>query len=79
MTHEHMAQGLGVRRSGVTEGAIALQHLGLIRYARGRIAILDRLGLERRACACYALISESLERLFPAPQVTAQTAGHSQR
>lgn len=67
MTHDQMARSLGVRRSGVTEGAINLYHLGLIRYARGRIAILDRVGLERRTCVCYALISESLERLLPAP------------
>ncbi len=75
MTHELMARGLGVRRSGVTEAAINLQQLGLIRYVRGRIAILDRLGLERRVCSCYALISESLERLLPAPRRRAQVVG----
>ncbi len=69
MTHETMARSLGMRRSSVTESALCLQGLGLIRYARGRIAVVDRLGLERRGCACYVHISESVEQVSPASQL----------
>jgi CRP-like cAMP-binding protein len=41
MTQELIANMLGVRREGVTEGAMKLQHAGLIRYARGRISVLN--------------------------------------
>jgi CRP-like cAMP-binding protein len=61
-TQALIAARLGVRRAGVSECAHALQAEGLIRYARGRIALLDRAGLERRACACYGLIREHFER-----------------
>src|SRR6202166_4934107 len=50
MTQELIANMLGVRREGVTEAALQLQKVGLIRYARGRITVLDREGLERRTC-----------------------------
>lgn len=56
MTHEVIARALGVRREGVSEGASKLQHAGLIRCGRGRITVLDRCGLERHACECYALV-----------------------
>jgi Mn-dependent DtxR family transcriptional regulator len=56
---------LGVRREGVTEGAMKLQHAGLIRYARGRISVLDRAGLEKRTCECYAVVKKEYERLLP--------------
>ena len=51
-TQELIANMLGVRREGVTEAALALQKAGLITYARGRITVLDRPGLERRSCEC---------------------------
>jgi CRP-like cAMP-binding protein len=56
MTQELIANMLGVRREGVTEGALKLQHAGLIRYARGHISVLDRDGLEKRSCECYAVV-----------------------
>ncbi|MDC8785192.1 Crp/Fnr family transcriptional regulator [Roseateles koreensis] len=65
MTHELIASMLGVRREGVTENALKLQHAGLIRYARGRIKVLDRPGLERRSCECYAVVKQEYERLLP--------------
>jgi CRP-like cAMP-binding protein len=65
MTQELIADRLGVRREGVTDGAYLLQKLGLIRYARGRISVLDREGLERRACECYAVGKQECRRLLP--------------
>jgi CRP-like cAMP-binding protein len=65
MTQELIANMLGVRREGVTEGAHKLQLAGLIRYSRGRITILDRAGLERRTCECYKVVREEYRRLLP--------------
>ncbi len=66
MTHELIANMLGVRREGVTEAALKLQVAGLIRYARGHITVLDRGGLESRACECYAVVKKEYDRLLPA-------------
>jgi CRP-like cAMP-binding protein len=65
MTQELIANMLGVRREGVTEGAMKLQQAGLIRYARGRISVLDRAGLEKRTCECYAVVKKEYDRLLP--------------
>jgi CRP-like cAMP-binding protein len=66
MTQELIANMLGVRREGVTEGALKLQHAGLIQYARGHITILDRAGLEKRSCECYSVVKKEYDRLLPA-------------
>ena len=66
MTQELIANMLGVRREGVTEGASKLQHAGLIRYSRGRITVIDRPGLEKRTCECYAVVKKEYDRLLPA-------------
>jgi CRP-like cAMP-binding protein len=65
MTQELIANMLGVRREGVTEGALKLQQAGLIRYARGHISVLDRDGLEKRSCECYAVVKKEYDRLLP--------------
>ncbi len=65
MTQELIANMLGVRREGVTESALKLAQDGLIRYARGRISVLDRPGLERRTCECYAVVKKEYDRLLP--------------
>ena len=70
MTQELIANMLGVRREGVTEAALRLQHAGLIRYARGHISVLDRLGLEQRSCECYAVVKKEYDRLLPARTAT---------
>jgi len=66
MTQELIANMLGVRREGVTEAAGHLHDAGLIRYHRGHITVLDRAGLERRTCECYAALRKEYERLLPA-------------
>jgi len=65
MTQELIANMLGVRREGVTEAALKLQKLGLIRYSRGRITVLDRPKLEKRTCECYAVVKKEYDRLLP--------------
>ncbi len=70
MTQELIANMLGVRREGVTESASKLQNAGLIRYARGRITVLDRAGLEKRSCECYGVVRKEYDRLLPAKPAT---------
>jgi CRP-like cAMP-binding protein len=68
MTQELISNMLGVRREGVTEAALKLQKAGLIRYSRGRIAVLDRPGIEARCCECYVVVKREYDRLLPATQ-----------
>lgn len=63
MTQELIANMLGVRRGGVTEAARKLQALGVIDYHRGRIQVLDRARLEKRACECYRVVRRETDRL----------------
>ncbi len=65
MTQELISNMLGVRREGVTESALKLQKANLIQYSRGRITVLDRPGLERRTCECYAVVKREYDRLLP--------------
>ena len=64
MTQELISGMLGVRREGITEAAGRLQRDGLILYRRGHITVLDRRGLEKHACECYAVVSNELIRLL---------------
>lgn len=64
LSHEYLAMMLGARRSGVTIAAASLQHAGFIRYARGKIVILNRKGLENAACECYAVAREQFGPLL---------------
>jgi len=64
MTQELVASMLGVRREGITEIAGELQRTGVIHYRRGHITVLDRSGLETRACECYAVVKKELSRLL---------------
>jgi Mn-dependent DtxR family transcriptional regulator len=65
MTQELIANMLGVRREGVTEAALKVQKAGLIKYARGHISVLDRIGLEKRTCECYQVVKSEYDRLLP--------------
>jgi len=65
MTQELIANMLGVRREGVTEAAGKLQKLGVIRYSRGHITVLDRPRLEQLCCECYAVVKRETDRLLP--------------
>ena len=75
MTQELIANMLGVRREGVTTAAGKLQKLGVIRYSRGRITVLDRPKLEELSCECYAVVKHEMDRLMPyispSPTITA--------
>jgi len=65
MTQELIAIILGVRRGAISEVAKKMQDAGLIEYHRGRIVLLDRPGLEARACECYAVLKKEFDRLLP--------------
>jgi CRP-like cAMP-binding protein len=76
LTHEFIAEMLGVRRASITESAVGFQKKGWIRYKRGHITILDRFGLEKAACECYRVVRQELERYLTTivPQLHQQAA-----
>ncbi|MBT9502779.1 MAG: Crp/Fnr family transcriptional regulator [Burkholderiaceae bacterium] len=64
ITHDLIANMLGVRREGVSEAASQLQTQGFIRYRRGHITVVDRAGLEGKVCECYGVVKKELARLL---------------
>ena len=64
LTHEFLAQMLGVCRPTVTAVAGTFQKAGLISYHRGTITVLDRKGLEAVSCKCYEVVVKELNRLL---------------
>ncbi len=77
ITHDALSRILGARRAGITEAAGTLQKLGLIRYCRGHIVVIDRPGLKAIACDCYAQDVATYEgtmgELSPAPAASEAT------
>ncbi|MEB3360043.1 MAG: Crp/Fnr family transcriptional regulator [Synechococcales bacterium] len=65
LTQEFLATMLGTRRASITTAASALQKANLIRYSRGKIVVLDPIGLRLAACECYSAIREEYQRLSP--------------
>jgi CRP-like cAMP-binding protein len=65
LTQESLAEMLGVQRTTVSSVTAALQARGLVRTRRGGVEVLDRPGLERAACECYAAVEEHFARLLP--------------
>jgi CRP-like cAMP-binding protein len=76
-THEFLSHMLGTNRKSVTLAALSLQRAGLISYSRGKIKILNRRGLEKVSCECYAIVKERFDA-FLKPPATA-VAGNSKR
>ena len=76
MTHDLIANMLGVRREGVSIAAGHLQKSGLIKYVRGTITILDRPGLEAAACECYQVVKDEYDRLLGKYVSKNQPPGH---
>jgi CRP-like cAMP-binding protein len=77
LTHEFLAEMLGVQRSTISVVARNLQSAGLIGQSRGHIEVTDRSGLEENACECYDVVRRSYERLLPmtyAPKAPAPRA-----
>lgn len=70
LTQEALAQMLGVQRTTVTAVAGLLQEQGVIGTGRGRIEILDRAGLERRACECHDAVEQHFQHLLPEVEIT---------
>jgi len=64
MTQQLIGNMLGVRRAGVTEATGKLEKGGVIRYSSGRITVLDRAKLEKRACECYGVVKKEIKRLL---------------
>lgn len=64
LTQEFLSYMLGTRRSGVTEAASSLSQVGIIRYSRGKIQILDRNALEATSCECYQVVKKEFARLL---------------
>ena len=64
LTHELISQTLGVRRAGITGSSLEFKDAGLIEYTRGHIRLIDRHGLEARACECYRVIKDEYDRLY---------------
>jgi CRP-like cAMP-binding protein len=77
LTHEFIAQMLGVRRSGVTETAGALQSRGLIDYGRKKLQVVDAPGLEATSCECFGVIRDEYDRLLGLERDRAGGSGSS--
>lgn len=71
-THDFLSHMLGANRKSVTLAAQSLQAAGLISYRRGAIQILDRRGLEKVSCECYAIVKERFDAFLKPPSTAVQ-------
>jgi CRP-like cAMP-binding protein len=71
-THEFLSHMLGANRKSVTLAALSMQAAGLISYRRGKIQILDRPGLEKASCECYAIVRERFDAFLTPPLTAVQ-------
>jgi hypothetical protein len=71
-THEFLSHMLGANRKSVTLAAQSMQAAGLISYRRGKIQILDRPGLEKASCECYAIVRERFDAFLTPPTTAVQ-------
>ena len=80
-THEFLSHMLGANRKSVTLAAQAMQAAGLINYRRGKIQVVDRPGLEKASCECYAIVKERFDAFLtpPASAVQGNTKGRTKR
>src|SRR5471032_3225780 len=80
-THEFLSHMLGANRKSVTLAALSMQSAGLIDYRRGRIQVLDRPGLEKAACECYAIVKKRFDAFLTPPSTAVQgnTQGRKRR
>jgi CRP-like cAMP-binding protein len=67
LTHNFMAEMLGIRRAGVTDAAAKLKKAGIIEYSRGPIRILNQQALEELSCECYSALRQEYDRLLVNP------------
>jgi CRP-like cAMP-binding protein len=71
-THEFLSHILGANRKSVTLAAQSMQAAGLISYRRGTIQVLDRAGLEKASCECYAIVKERFDAFLTPPSTAVQ-------
>jgi len=71
-TQEFLSQMLGVNRGSASQAASALQRAGLISYRRGKIQVVDRAGLEKASCECYAIVKERFDAFLTPPSTAVQ-------
>ena len=66
-THQFLANILGTNRKSVTLAAQSMQNAGLISYRRGTMQVLDRAGLEKASCECYAIVRKRFDAFLTPP------------
>ena len=71
-THEFLSHMLGANRKSVTLAAQSMQTAGLIKYRRGKMQIVDRPGLEKASCECYAIVRERFDAFLMPPPTAVQ-------
>jgi CRP-like cAMP-binding protein len=78
-THEFLSHMLGANRKSVTLAAQSMQTAGLISYRRGKIQVLDRPGLEKASCECYAIVRERFDAFLTPPSTAVQRNSNGRR